>query len=388
MRNATELSPLLPLFSITTLPRKAIYDADLAHCGASDIKALQKERNSLPTLACASEFFPDGGHRAWLNVIAGWLTLFASVGFTNGLSVFQSYYSLTILSTYSPSDIMDPQPRIPLGIGTCLLVLGIMTVSISTEFYHFILSLGFCIGLGKGLVFPPAVAIQSQWFLKKRGFVVGLVNRPKFGRWVCVRELCVHRTDLGLLLLGAVWPIVVNQLIEYDGISLGWSLRIIGFIQLFLMFFVSAYRMKWGASTSAALYLSSTLNAAAFFGCYAWGIAADAWMGPFNSLALAAFVAAITTFGWIGARTYAGTVVWSVAYGFMSGVGSRLCFRRIFFNILSFPVLGAGPIAGQLLSNTQDNNYLPMQLFTEITTIFASFLFLTTRFVVSRKGRI
>jgi hypothetical protein len=41
MRNATELSPLLPLFSITTLPRKAIYDADLAHCGASDIKALQ-----------------------------------------------------------------------------------------------------------------------------------------------------------------------------------------------------------------------------------------------------------------------------------------------------------------------------------------------------------
>ena len=65
----------------------------------------QVERNSLPDLACASEFFPDGGYKAWLNVIAGWLTLFASIGFTNGLAVFQSYYKSTVLSTYTDDDI-------------------------------------------------------------------------------------------------------------------------------------------------------------------------------------------------------------------------------------------------------------------------------------------
>lgn len=77
--------------------------------------------------------------------------------------------------------------------------------------------------------------------------------------------------------------------------------------------------MKWGASTSEAFYLSSILNAAAFFGCYAWGIAADLWLGHFNALTLAAFCSSVTTFGWIGARTYAGIVVWTIAYGFMSG---------------------------------------------------------------------
>ncbi|KAE8419839.1 major facilitator superfamily domain-containing protein [Aspergillus pseudocaelatus] len=415
----------------------------------------QEERDSIPAPACASDFFPDGGYRAWLNVVAGWLTLFASIGFTNGLSVFQSYYSLTILSAYSPSDIAwigsiqfwgcfffglwagrlsdKYGPRIPLGIGTCFLVLGIMTASVSTKFYQLILSQGLCIGLGSGLVFPPAVAIQSQWFLKKRGFVVGLVMSGQ---------------NLG----GVVWPIVVNQLIEYDGISLGWSLRIIGFLQLFLMviatllvqarfhdipqeplplkafatnvhtvlftlstvvfflgifvpyFFVSSYGMKWGASTGEALYLSSILNAAAFFGCYAWGIAADAWMGHFDTLTLAAFCAAITTFGWIGVRTYTGTVAWSVAYGFMSGGVQALfspclsylapspaliaTWNGIFLTILSLPVLGTGPIAGRLLSNTQDDNYLPMQLFTGIVAIVGSFLFLATRFAVSRNGGI
>lgn len=218
----------------------------------------QEERESLPAPACASDFFPDGGYRAWLNVVAGWLTLFASIGFTNGLSVFQSYYSLTILSAYSPSDIAwigsiqfwgcfffglwaghlsdKYGPRIPLGIGTIFLVLGTMTASVSTKFYQLILSQGLCIGLGSGLVFPPAVAIQSQWFLKRRGFVVGLVmsGQNLGGEGGPASFLCIVLTG-GLLSLGVVWPIVVNQLIEYDGISLGWSLRIIGFLQLFLM---------------------------------------------------------------------------------------------------------------------------------------------------------
>lgn len=158
----------------------------------------RKEGNDLPPLACASEdSFPDGGCKAWLTVVAGWLTLFASIGFTNGLAVFQSYYSITILSEYNASDIAwigsvqfwgcfffgllagnlsdRYGPRIPLSIGTFFLILGIMTASVSKEFYQFILSQGFCIGLGSGLVFPPALAIQSQWFLKKRGFAVGLV---------------------------------------------------------------------------------------------------------------------------------------------------------------------------------------------------------------------
>ena len=96
--------------------------------------------------------------------------------------------------------------------------------------------------------------------------------------------------------------------------------------------------MKWGASTREALYLSSILNAAAFFGCYTWGLAADAWMGPFDTLTLAAFCAAITTFGWIGVRTYTGTVAWSVAYGFMSG-GVQALFSPCLSHLAPSPAL-------------------------------------------------
>ena len=67
---------------------------------------IQTEGKAPPPLACASDFsFPDGGYQAWLTVIAGWLTLVASIGFTNALAVFQSYYGATVLSEYSADDI-------------------------------------------------------------------------------------------------------------------------------------------------------------------------------------------------------------------------------------------------------------------------------------------
>lgn len=176
---------------------------------------IQTEGKAPPPLACASDFsFPDGGYQAWLTVIAGWLTLVASIGFTNALAVFQSYYGATVLSEYSADDISwigsiqfwgcfffglwagtlsdRYGPRIPLGIGTLFLVLGIMTASVSKEFYQFILSQGFCIGLGCGFVFPPALAIQSQWFLKKRGLAVGLViSGQNLGGTMFPRVSCV-----------------------------------------------------------------------------------------------------------------------------------------------------------------------------------------------------
>lgn len=77
--------------------------------------------------------------------------------------------------------------------------------------------------------------------------------------------------------------------------------------------------MKWRVPTKEAFYLPSILNAAALCGCYAWGIVADLWLGPFNTLTLAAFCSSITSFGWIGARTFPGIVVWTTAYGFMAG---------------------------------------------------------------------
>lgn len=48
---------------------------------------------------------PDGGVRAWLNVLGGFLVLFASFGYTNSWGVYQAYYSQTIYRAYSDSTI-------------------------------------------------------------------------------------------------------------------------------------------------------------------------------------------------------------------------------------------------------------------------------------------
>lgn len=143
------------------------------------------------------ERFPDGGVKAWLTVLGGFLSFIATIGFLNGGAVFQSYYMSTTLSAYTPSDVAwigsvqlrgcfffgiwagdlsdRYGPKLPLALGTFFIVLGNMMASISHKYYQYLLSQGFCVALGTGLAFTPALAIQSQWFLKGRGFTVGLV---------------------------------------------------------------------------------------------------------------------------------------------------------------------------------------------------------------------
>lgn len=148
-------------------------------------------------LADDAACFPDGGAKAWLTAIGGFISFIATIGFLTGGSVFQSYYATTTLPSSSSSDIAwigsaqvwgcfffgtvsgrlsdKYGPTLPLAIGTVVMVFGTMMASISTKYYQFLLSQGFCVALGMGFAFTPALAIQSQWFLKRRGFAVGFV---------------------------------------------------------------------------------------------------------------------------------------------------------------------------------------------------------------------
>lgn len=192
---------------------------------------------------------------------------------------------------------------------------------------------------------------------------------------------------------------------------------------LLIKFYITPYAMQWGVSLNMSFYLSSILNAGACFGCYAVGVAADRGLGSFNAITIVAFGCAVTAFGWIGARNNAGIIVWTIIYGFLSGavqalfspcishlapeprlIGTwngkpmkfsshsciQLCINNIplgiCITVVAFAVLGTGPIAGQLLDNTQGLNYLPMKLFTAVFLIVASAFYFVTRLLVSRKA--
>ncbi|GFG01371.1 monocarboxylate transporter 1 [Aspergillus udagawae] len=398
--------------------------------------------------------FPDGGYKAWLTVLGGWLAFISSIGFLSAFSVFQSFYSSTQLPTYSPSDISwigslqlfgtfaiglwsgrlsdKHGPRLPFALGTFFMVFGTMMASISTKYYQFVLSQGLCSSISFGFAFTPALAVQSQWFLKKRGFVVGLVMSGQ---------------NVG----GVIWPILMDRLIFIHGVSLSWTLRIIGFLQLFIMvaatlmvharfpdiprqripvkrfltdkrtaiftfatllfffgiyipyFYITPYSMMWGASDDYGFYLSSVLNGGAFVGCYIFGVISDSRLGRFNSLLVVSFSCAVTAFSWIGARSPAGVTGWVVIYGFFTGALQALfspciselapepdligTWNGLCIAVASLAVLFTGPIAGALLDKTQGSSYVPMQAFTGAVMAVATAFYFLARIFVSRKAR-
>jgi MFS family permease len=103
----------------------------------------------------------------------------------NTFGVFQTYYE-TLLPNSSPSAIswigslqdfllrfvgVITGPlydigyfRTSIATGTFLVVFGTMMTSLGTQYWHFLLAQGFCVGLGAGCVFMPSVGVIPQYF--------------------------------------------------------------------------------------------------------------------------------------------------------------------------------------------------------------------------------
>lgn len=65
--------------------------------------------------------------------------------------------------------------RSMLFVGNALVVLGIMMLSLSTQYWQVFLSQGICMGLGAGLLYIPSLAMVGVWFSRKRAYAFGIV---------------------------------------------------------------------------------------------------------------------------------------------------------------------------------------------------------------------
>ncbi|KAG9850435.1 MFS general substrate transporter, partial [Aureobasidium melanogenum] len=191
---------------------------------------------------------PDGGVQAWLQVAAGWSLFFNTWGILNTFGVFQTYYESGVLIHASSSNIswvgaiqsycvllmgflsgplFDRGYLRPLlVVGSFLVVFGFMMLSLCHTFWQVLLAQGFCIGIGSGLLFVPAVAILPTYFRTKLGLAVGLA--------AC-----------GSSMGGIIYPIVFYRLL--DQIGFGWSVRVLGFLALATLLvpiFVMKQRVK------------------------------------------------------------------------------------------------------------------------------------------------
>lgn len=99
----------------------------------------------------------------------------------------------------------------------------------------------------------------------------------------------------------------------------------IGYLGMFAPFFyVSSYASQLGQPSDVSFSMISAINAASFVGRVVPGHIADTY-GHYNILILALFTSGVVGFCWTAIVNLAGLVIWSLAYGFTSGV----CLPRV-----------------------------------------------------------
>lgn len=299
------------------------------------------------------------------------------------------------------------------------VLVAVFMTSLCTEYYQFFLAQALLLGISMSFITWPPVAVVARHLPQHRGLAMGLViGGSSLGglTWPIILQQLLYHTSVGfgwtmrvvgfiMLPLLAVASLVVveapqaeanpaapDQPADSDGgqeqglqekkpaaknkadfsivkkpvflfLCLGLS---IGYLGLFApIFYVSAYAVAEGVSSSMAFYLISILNAASMFGRILPGILADRW-GHFNFMIAALGASAIIGFCWTAATNVAGLVVWSIMYGFTSGVSPR--FPPIHPHILLLcrikdkrgtwteanPILGRDELAGSLCSKNCD----------------------------------
>lgn len=141
---------------------------------------------------------PDGGTKAWLAVFAACLSFLIAWGPSTGFGAFQEYYIDQLLSNHSAFDIswigtvnafflistgVLAGPLFDRGyllhlmaLGHFMVALGMMMLSLADKFYQVMLSFGFCVGIGSGLLYVPAIALINTTFTTKRALAMGIVT--------------------------------------------------------------------------------------------------------------------------------------------------------------------------------------------------------------------
>ncbi|KAH7060468.1 MFS monocarboxylate transporter [Macrophomina phaseolina] len=369
---------------------------------------------------------PDGGLKAWLQVLAGHLTLFCTWGYLNSWGLFQAYYvseynlpastvswvvSIQIFMIYVLAGISGRlfdagyyRPTVLCGM--VLETFAIMMTSVSTRFWQVFLAQGLCSGIGMGLVWCPTVSLISTYFVKRRSLALAFV---------------LAGSSVG----GVVFPVLFQQLLPPLGFS--WTVRVMGFIVLALyaivlaiartrinprasapfldlqsfkepsysLFTVGTFLMLWSVynaffyvnsyatsiihiPSSSSLTLLYLMNGVSVAGRILPALFADRFFGPLNTFIFLTAIAGIVMFCWTAADSLSGLMVWAAFYGFF-GSGLQGLFGAalaglttdlqkmgvrigMVMSIGSIAALTGSPLAGALIEHDH-GYYRSMQIF-------------------------
>ncbi|KAH8900233.1 MFS general substrate transporter [Thozetella sp. PMI_491] len=374
------------------------------------------------------EDYPEGGLRAWSVVLGAWCAMIPSMGFLNTLAVLEAVISVDELPGLSKSTtgwifscygfflyfcgaqlgpIFDAHDIKFLVIpGSVGMIISIMCLSVSREFWHYLLSFGVLGGISASLLFTPSISAIGHWFEKRRGLATGaactagglggvaytliiLYLAPQIGFAWCIRIIgfiSVLLSTLACFLLrkrlppnkraGASIDLKALSDVKYGATT--FAVFLVEFAVFIPYTYISLYAIHAGIETQTAYRLNALLNAGAIPGRVLPGYLADRF-GTFNVMCITAFTCATLVLAlWLTAEGHeAAVTAFAILYGFWSGTAismvpvcvGQVCRAEDYgkrngttYFVVSFGVLIGIPVAGAVLG-ASDGSYQGLIIF-------------------------
>ncbi|KAA8903589.1 major facilitator superfamily domain-containing protein [Sphaerosporella brunnea] len=233
-------------------------------------KGVEEGGVEVPEEAKEEPEYPEGGRQAWTVVFGSLVSMTASFGMMNSIGTLHAHLSENQLKGHSEGQIgwifgvysflsflggilIGPifdafGPKFLMLVGMLCHVVSLMLFSISTQYWHFMLTFGVLCGIATCLIFTPAVASVGHWFLKKRAYATGVATT-------------------GGSIGGIMFPLILQRALP--AVGFGWAIRIVGFVCLvFLVIGNLLVRARTevmnrgGDSTSSSSSAASTTSGA------------------------------------------------------------------------------------------------------------------------------
>ncbi|ANB12530.1 Mch4p [Sugiyamaella lignohabitans] len=390
--------------------------------------------------------FPEGGVRAWLVVFGSWAAMTSTFGIVNTSGYLQAWLSEHQLQHMSQSQIswifsiylflfflggvlvgpiFDNYGLRPIFIPGCIgSVASLFILSVCKEYYQFILGFSILGGASATLVFTPSIAIVGHWFYRRRAGATGIA---------CTGGACG----------GIMFPLLMIKLMPKIGF--GWTIRIVGFIALFLLVvavatletrvplakssgtiidikslkdprfacttigifmiewaifipitYLTSYALAKGVNQTFSYQLLAILNAGSILGRGLPGYLADIF-GRFNVMIITTVVCAVMCLAlWLPAGSSVTVMIaFAVMFGFWSGTGicltpvcvSQVCktedYGKRYGTCYFFASFAVltGLPIAGAIQNAQNGSYQGLILFASLTYLCGTCFFVLARII-------